>query len=139
MKRIALLKTALVLAAAACAFAAASRSTRDGVFTKAQATRGQTIYNEECAKCHGQNLSGGEGAPALAGGDFMAKWQGKPLDQLFEITRTTMPADDPGHLSRRQTADVVAWMLTANELPAGDKDLDSSVDSLAAISLDAKK
>jgi mono/diheme cytochrome c family protein len=139
MKRIALTKTALVLTAATCAFAAASRSTRDGVYTKAQATRGQTIYNEECAKCHGQNLSGGEGAPALAGGDFMARWQGKPLDQLFEVTRTTMPADDPGHLSRRQTADVIAWMLSSNELPSGEKDLDSSAESLADIRLEAKK
>jgi quinoprotein glucose dehydrogenase len=139
MTRIALIKTGIVLAAATCAFAAASRSTRDGVFSKAQATRGQTIYNEECGKCHGQNLSGGESAPALAGGDFMSKWQGKPLNQLFEITRTTMPADDPGHLSRRQTADVVAYMLSSNELPAGEKDLDSSAESLADISLDAKK
>jgi mono/diheme cytochrome c family protein len=139
MNKITFIKVSLVLAAATCAVAAGSKSSRDGVFTKAQATRGQTIYNEECGKCHGQNLNGGEGAPALAGNDFLTKWQGKSLNDLFEVTRSTMPADDPGHLSRRQTADVMAYMLSANELPAGEKDLDSSAEALKDINIEGKK
>ncbi len=130
----------LALTVATCAITAAtSRSTRDGVFSKAQVTRGRTIYNEECGKCHGENLGGGEGAPALAGTEFLAKWQGKPLEPLFERTRATMPADDPGHLSRRQVADVVAYMLSASELPAGEKDLETTAEALSDIRIEAKK
>jgi quinoprotein glucose dehydrogenase len=129
----------ILLIAATLAIAAATRSTRDGVFTKAQATRGQTVYAEECGKCHGQNLAGGESAPALVGTEFMEKWAGKPLNALFEHTRITMPADDPGHLSRRQVADLVAVMLSANELPAGDKELESTAEALNDIRIEAKK
>lgn len=133
-------KLVLILTAVACmSVAAASRSVRDGVFTKAQATRGQNVYNEECAKCHGQNLAGGESSPGLAGAEFLTKWQGKPLNGLFEVTRTTMPADDPGHLSRRQVADLMAYILSSNELPAGEKDLESSADALNDIRIEAKK
>src|SRR4051812_46511325 len=52
------------------AMAAGSKSTRDGVFTKDQAARGKTAYLAECAKCHGESLTGGEGAPGLVGEDF---------------------------------------------------------------------
>jgi quinoprotein glucose dehydrogenase len=119
--------------------AAASRSVRDGVFTKAQASRGQTVYREECAKCHGENLAGGEGAPGIVGDDFTAKWTGKTVNDFFERTRKTMPADDPGHLSRRQYADLVAYMLSANEYPAGDKDLDSSAEAMSDIRIEGRK
>lgn len=128
-----------VIGLSCVATAAMSRSVRDGVYSKAQVTRGQTVYNEECGKCHGQNLQGGESSPALAGAEFLAKWQGKSVNNLFEVTRTTMPADDPGHLSRRQTADLMAYILSSNELPAGEKDLDSSADALNDIRIEAKK
>src|SRR5262245_42339619 len=38
----------------------------DGVFTGAQAERGQSAYRERCQSCHGEKLEGGVG-PALAG------------------------------------------------------------------------
>ena len=82
---------------------------------------------------------GGESSPALVGAEFMAKWQGKSVNSLYEVTRTTMPADDPGHLSRRQVADLMAYILSANELPPGDKDLESSADALNDIRMEAKK
>ena len=34
-----------------------TRSVWDGVYTKEQAHRGQTVYGQECAKCHGENLA----------------------------------------------------------------------------------
>jgi cytochrome c553 len=49
---------------------AAARSAQDGVYTKDQATRRQTVYREECAKCHAENLTGGDGSPELTGRDF---------------------------------------------------------------------
>ena len=35
-----------------------SSSVWDGVYTQAQADRGKTAYNESCAACHGDQLTG---------------------------------------------------------------------------------
>jgi mono/diheme cytochrome c family protein len=37
-----------------------------------QAKRGMDVYDQECATCHGPNLTGGESGPALVGSDFIA-------------------------------------------------------------------
>ena len=81
-----------------CSVAAGSRSVWDGVYTKVQANRGQTAYREECFKCHGENLSGGDAGPPLAGDEFLRKWNGKTAGDLFGVIRKTMPSDDPGSL-----------------------------------------
>src|SRR4051812_18113744 len=82
------------------------RSTRDGVYTDAQADRGQTTYGKACASCHGQALQGsGAVTPSLAGASFLAKWTGDPISELFEQIQATMPADHPGTLSRADNAD----------------------------------
>jgi cytochrome c len=123
----------------ACSLAAGSRSVWDGVYTKEQASRGQTAYREECAKCHAENLMGGEVAPPLAGSDFLNRWNGGTVGELLEIVIKTMPSDDPGHLSRRQYADITAYILKANEFPAGSKELESEPSSLKDIKIEAKK
>ncbi|MES1258707.1 MAG: cytochrome c [Acidobacteriota bacterium] len=115
---------------------AVSRSANEGVYTAEQAKRGQGVYREECAKCHAENLSGGDGSPELAGQDFRARWNGKSAGDLFELIRKTMPTDDPGHLSIRQYVDLTAFLLSANEFPAGQKDLDRDVATLREIRLE---
>ena len=52
-----------------------TKSVWDGVYTEAQASRGKALYSQECASCHGSELTGGEMAPPLAGGEFMAGWR----------------------------------------------------------------
>jgi mono/diheme cytochrome c family protein len=110
----------------------------DGVYTKAQATRGQNIYAEECMRCHGEDLGGGEGGPPLAGKEFLEKWNGKTAGKLFGSIRKSMPSDDPGHLSNRQCSDLVAYILGVNEFPAGSKELDSELASLDEIRIEVK-
>jgi len=122
-----------------CCLAAASRSVWDGVYTKAQATRGQAVYTEECMKCHGENLGGGEGGPPLAGKEFLEKWNGKTAGNLFGLMRKTMPSDDPGNLSTRQYSDLVAYMLGVNGFPAGQKELDREMASLDDIRIEIKR
>ena len=95
----------------------------NGAFTAAQAQSGQAVYRESCARCHGQDLSGGENAPALAGAAFLARWDGKSALDLLERTRRTMPTDNPGGLAARQYAECVAYMLSANGYPAGVREL----------------
>jgi mono/diheme cytochrome c family protein len=119
--------------------AAASRSVWDGVYTKAQAARAQAVYAEECMKCHGENLGGGEGGPPLAGKEFLEKWNGKTAGNLFGLMRKTMPSDDPGNLSTRQYSDLVAYMLSVNGFPAGQKELDREMASLDDIRIETKR
>lgn len=120
----------LILAAAAVA---ASRSVWDGVYSKEQAGRGQTAYNSKCARCHGDALLGGENSPPLVDRDFLEKWNGQSVGSLVELTRTTMPSDGPGKLSRQQCIDIIAYLLTANGFPAGKNDLGSGAAALNEI------
>ena len=77
-----------------------------GVYTAEQATKGEALYKEVCAACHGDNLEGSGPMPPLAGMDFLTNWQGKTLGDLYEKTQTTMPATAPGTLMPEQVADV---------------------------------
>jgi quinoprotein glucose dehydrogenase len=95
----------------------------DNVYTAAQAARGRAPYLERCARCHGANLTGGEGAPPLAGPAFARRWSREPATALLERNRATMPPEAPGSLSLRQAADITAYMLSANNVPPGPRDL----------------
>ena len=127
------LRGALLTALAALAFlvvaiaavsvrAQAPPTVQDGVYSDAQATRGQTLYTQRCAGCHGPKLEGAQ-APPLAGSAFTFKWRREPLSALFIKIRYTMPPGmaAPG-LTPEQGADLVAYVLKANGLPAGKSD-----------------
>ena len=116
--------TLLLVLGAALAAQAPTRTVWDGVYTQEQAETGREVYVEACASCHGDTLGGVEAAPALAGPSFAANWTGTTLNDLAERIRVSMPADDPGSLSRRQVADVVAYILSADGFPAGEFVLD---------------
>ena len=95
----------------------------DGVFTAAQARRGRRVYAENCESCHGPELRGGEMAPSIAGSDFIVFWTELPVGTLFERIRVSMPEDGPGRLSDEEYTDVVAFLLDANDYPAGETEL----------------
>jgi len=118
---------------AALAAQAPSRTVWDGVFTAAQAEDGRAIYVEACAGCHGDALGGVESAPALTGPSFAGNWNNTTLNDLAERIRVSMPADDPGSLSRRRVADVVAYILSAGGFPAGEFVLDRQAEVLGQI------
>ena len=84
----------------------------DGVYTVEQARRGGELAADRCVACHGDRLAGGESAPPLAGDQFNATWEGVMLSDLFDRIRMTMPLENPGSLTRQQTADVLAYMLS---------------------------
>ena len=121
------------------AVTAQARSTWEGVYTDAQAKRGETIYVNRCANCHAPDLSGMDQAPPLAGADFTTEWNDLTLHDLFERVRVSMPADKPGSLDRQQVADVLAFTLHKNGFPAGQTDLPPTADALTATRFVAKK
>jgi quinoprotein glucose dehydrogenase len=140
-KRISVLVFGGFLAAAAYStvLAQATRSVNDGVYTEEQARKGDTLYKEQCASCHGDNLEGAGPMPALAGADFMNNWQGKTVGDLFEKTHTSMPATAPGSLTPEQVADITAYMLSVGTFPAGTTPLDTKMETLLQIKLEAAK
>ncbi len=111
----------------------------DGVYTGEQSKRGQALYTKECAACHGTELSGGEEAPALSGGTFMSNWSGLTLGELYERIRVSMPEGRPGTLSRQQNADILAYMLSFNQFPAGKTELPKDTELLKQIRFEAQK
>ena len=104
------------------AIARAQQTTADGVYTDAQAARGQAVYVELCQACHGATLAGGLGPP-LAGAGFLRVWDTLTLADLVDKIRNTMPATNPGTLSRAQATDLVAHLLRANAFPTGTAEL----------------
>ena len=115
------------------------RSLWDGVFTADQAQRGSGFYTQSCAACHGTQLTGGESAPPLTGGEFLSSWNGLTLVELYDRIRTTMPADRPGRVTREQNADILAYVLSVNQFPAGKTELAHDNEALKQVQFDAYK
>jgi quinoprotein glucose dehydrogenase len=88
--------------------------------------------------CHGASLEGSGEAPPLTG-RFIPDWVGTTLADLFDKIQTTMPLFAPGTLSAGDTTDLIAFVLKANNFPAGANELASSVDVLKTVSFDAAK
>ena len=100
-----------------------------GVYTTAQADRGMTIYDSQCASCH--ELS------RFKGKDFASAWTDKPLTDLHTAVKS-MPMDNPGSLKPQEYADVLSYFLSINGYPAGEKELEGTDAAIAAIKVDVK-
>jgi mono/diheme cytochrome c family protein len=118
--------------------AASATTVAQGVYTAEQATRGATLYAEQCGFCHGDSLEGSGAMPPLAGPDFTRNWAGKTVGDLFEKTYGTMPATAPGSLTEQQIADVLAYMLQVAEYPAGTTELAPNAEPLKQIAFVAQ-
>jgi len=95
-------------------------SVLDGVYSEAQAKRGQDEFGEKCSECHeGTEPSG----PELSGSKFIDNWREDTLDGFFSFVKTNMPQDAAGSLSEAQYLDIVAWILKNNNYKSGPKDL----------------
>ena len=138
------LRAAVIMTLTAAAVAASGatqappRSAKDGVYTAAQANRGKAVYDAQCVECHGTMTSvTPDLAPLLGDYVFQAAWKNRSLTQLFNRIRDTMPQNKPRTLSPEQTVDLIAYILSANGLPAGDVPLANDVETLKQIRMDA--
>lgn len=113
----------------------------EGVYTDAQASRGQDAYKTLCGHCHRDNLTGGgseAGAPALAGPIFTVRWRDQPLSEMFLTIGTTMPKNKPDSVTPGIVIDIVSFLLKANEMPAGRDELPPDLEKLKQIVLTEK-
>jgi mono/diheme cytochrome c family protein len=122
----------------AVAQAAQRRSVWEGVFTEPQAARGAEAYQYSCATCHASDLEGdaGRDVPALYGEAFVDEWGRHTLKDLFDLIRKAMPKDSPGSLKAETYADIVAFLLQANQFPPGSEELPVDPAALERIGID---
>jgi mono/diheme cytochrome c family protein len=114
-----------------------ARSVRDGVYTLIQAKQGKVVYDEHCLECHGTMASATpDMAPLLNDYVFQAAWKERSLGELFDKVRNTMPPNKAGTLSSQQSIDLIAYILSANALKAGEEPLTDDAETLKKIRLD---
>ena len=101
-------------------------STRSGIYTDAQAERGRRQYLGTCKLCH-QPSTG----PA-----FEKHWKGRSVGDLLTFMHTQMPKNDPGSLEPQQYADLAAYLLKVNAMPAGTTELASDPADLAEVMIE---
>jgi mono/diheme cytochrome c family protein len=106
-----------------------------GVYALDQAQNGEALYRRQCSSCHGNDLEGNEHfcTPPLVGEKFWERWAGKSVGTIYDTIRQTMPDNEPGSLSGQEYAAIVSFVLKANEVPAGTKELSSDVSTLNRI------
>ena len=73
--------------------------------------RGQAVFEEECSRCH---------VPVEMQARLNARWLGRPGAELYELIRTTMPAETPGSLSNAQYMDLAAFLMRNAAVPVPD-------------------
>ncbi|MGB9067660.1 MAG: PQQ-binding-like beta-propeller repeat protein [Candidatus Acidiferrales bacterium] len=91
--------------------------------TVAQANRGKSVYDDNCASCHGANLDDGQFGPPLRGSAFKVRWSSQSADALYSYIAAKMPPSAPAGLNDRAYADVEAYILHANGIAPGGAEL----------------
>ena len=134
---------AVLVAAVALGPPAAGQESRrtiwDGVFSDAQAARGQQAYRQSCAKCHAEDLLGTGNAPALVGEPFLGRFDRATADDVVQTIRQTMPQEAPDSLGAAAYVDIVAHLFKANGSPAGAADLPADRATLKQVLVTAKE
>jgi hypothetical protein len=78
-------------------------------------------------------------SPPLYGSDFLWDWNGVTLGALFERIVLSMPEENPKSMTAQEKADVLAFVLSKNEMPTGDVELASTKRELEPIRIDAQR
>ena len=92
------------------------------LYTVQQAKQGKQVFDKSCTSCHGPT-SQGISAPPIGGATFLNKtkllhWK---VSDMRNVVVSSMPADNPGSLSKEQYAEVLAYLLAVNCYPAGSE------------------
>jgi mono/diheme cytochrome c family protein len=102
------------------------RSTRDGIFSAAQAERGRAAFLWNCMECH-------ELEEYTAAGAYLEEMEGETIWEIFEFIWSEMPEDNPSWLEPEEYADILAYILSVYGMPAGEQELPTDKAKLEAI------
>ena len=119
--------------------AAAEKKVWDGVYTSAQAARGKAPFERSCARCHNIELAGSQRGPALKGNAFWSKYENDNLgDAVHATSATTCRRTARRSSTTTIKADILAYIMSVNGMPAGNDELKADVRALEGIKI-AKK
>ncbi|MFA5909448.1 MAG: cytochrome c [Vicinamibacterales bacterium] len=104
------------------------KSVQAGVYTAAQADRGQVLFRSKCASCHAPNR--------FTDDLFYTSFAGKPMWEMFDVISDTMPEEAPGSMKPEEYVDVMAYLLKLNNFPTGELDLPVGKEALSAIKME---
>ena len=93
--------------------------------------RGKDIYAGNCRSCHT--------AETHTGAAFTSKWNKRPLSDLYVYIRDQMPKSAPGSLEAQEYADVLAYVLRMNRMPAGQVELPPDSAAISRIRINVAK
>ncbi len=65
----------------------------------------------------------------------MRRWTNRAVGDIYEFVLYSMPDDNPGGLPQQTYADIIAYFLQMNDLPAGDTELPTSLDALMEMNM----
>ena len=105
-----------------------TKSVKDGVYTAAQAGRGEAQFRTTCASCHAPNR--------FTDDLFYMSFAGKPLWEMYDVISDTMPEDNPGSLKPQEYADVMTYFLKLNKSPEGQEELPPTKEVLSTIKME---
>lgn len=111
--------------------APATKTTLNGVYTAAQARRGEDTYSSICVSCHPY--------VTYTGVTFRSNWEGRTVFDLFDQVSQKMPKNEPGSLSPKEYADVIAFIFKLNKMPAGTTELPVDPAALRRIRIELKQ
>jgi mono/diheme cytochrome c family protein len=128
----------------------ATKTIWDGIYTEEQARRGERVFKSECSYCHRDDLAGGfldDGvgrAPALAGprafgSSLVERWKDLTLTDMVASIAATMPQQRPTSLTLQAYVDVVGYLFSKNNIPAGSVELPVDVETLGQLLITQKK
>ena len=112
-----MLRTIALLWFPLLSIAADRQTVWSGVFTRAQASAGASVFAASCSRCHRDRLQG----PT-----FIEHWNEDYLSSLYNLISKTMPPGAAGSLKESEYADVVAFLLQSNGYPEGTARLTAS-------------
>jgi hypothetical protein len=104
-------------------------STLDGIFSAAQADRGEESFVSQCTECH-------ELAEFVGPDAFFVSEVGKPLWPIFDFMWSEMPEDRPAWLDPEEYADILSYLLREFGMPAGTAEFPADPQFIKTIQLD---
>ena len=93
-----------------------------GWYTAEQAASGATLYQAQCASCHGAKLEGGAG-PSLKGTTWHQMYGGARLLTVWGEITGPMAQYAGTTYTTQQSLDIVSYLLQQNGLPSGNQPL----------------
>jgi cytochrome c len=106
---------------------------------RAQVSRGQPLFEEHCAACHGTSGEGTAKAPRLVGlsqgalplhprpGQRLRRTEFRTAGDVAAFVMQNMPLRAPGSLPEEDYLDILAFALKANGIDLGERRLDPGV------------